>query len=608
MLIAFGNISFAQDMVNSKNTATERAPNLRGINDNSGNINIQAWGGRWFGQNAAATSFFAKGFLNATGSHTNFSPGTTSLYGAMEFNNTGTLYCIAVAAASPLQSLDTATGVLTNLGAITGLGAEQVLGMAFNSVNNTMYLTTTVAGSDKLYTLDLTTRVATLVGSPGQNFFDIAINSTGMAYGVSIADNLYSIDLTTGLATLIGPIGFDANFIQGIGFDRQTDTLWYAAYNNTVMRGELRTVNLTTGGTTLIAPFNPLAEVCGFAIPFSAPPPPIGGNTLVLVHDSTLADTPKRKADRDTLNVYLRSLISNFVVKQFDTTTTFDSLSNYNTIIIVETSFDAAAVRYLGAGARAQVKAWLNSGTASAKKSLVMIGGDLAYNYSRSGSGGRDLEFAETFGKYIFKVDNGQSTNPSTQGISIDIGNNRPMTTSPAGAGYWPDGCSIVPGGSSVLYRYTNHTALDTVAAIGNVQTGYNMASVFQDPRYFLGGYGEVMKAVVGWVRTNGGTITGVNNNVTSVINTPLDYNLSQNYPNPFNPSTKINFSIPKAGVVSLIVYDILGKEVIQLVDEFKAAGNHAINFNASSLSSGTYFYRIEAGEFKATKKMSLLK
>ncbi|MBK8981205.1 MAG: T9SS type A sorting domain-containing protein [Ignavibacteria bacterium] len=182
------------------------------------------------------------------------------------------------------------------------------------------------------------------------------------------------------------------------------------------------------------------------------------------------------------------------------------------------------------------------------------------------------------------------------------------MTTTPAGSGYYPDGCSVVPGGSSVLYRYTNHTALDTVAAIGNVQTGYNMASVFQDPRYFLGGFGEVMKAVVGWVNTNGGTITGINNNVTSIINTPLDYNLSQNYPNPFNPSTKINFSIPKAGIVSLIVYDILGKEVIQLVNEFKTAGNHAINFNASNLSSGTYFYRIEAGEFKATKKMSLLK
>ncbi|HAY33500.1 MAG TPA: hypothetical protein DCY06_05135 [Bacteroidetes bacterium] len=166
----------------------------------------------------------------------------------------------------------------------------------------------------------------------------------------------------------------------------------------------------------------------------------------------------------------------------------------------------------------------------------------------------------------------------------------------------------MVAGGSSVFYKYQNRSALDTLGGIGNVQPGYVVATIFQDPRYYLGGFGEVLKAVVGWVRANGGVITGVNNNVTSVINTPFDYNLSQNYPNPFNPSTKINFSIPKAGVVSLIVYDILGKEVIQLVNEFKAAGKHEINFNASNLSSGTYFYRIEAGEFKSTKKMSLLK
>ncbi|HRI84647.1 MAG TPA: T9SS type A sorting domain-containing protein [Ignavibacteria bacterium] len=609
ILLACGNFSFAQDNVNSRNTATERAPNLSGINDNSGNNNLQAWGGRWFGQNAAATSFFTKGFLNATGSHTNFSSGTTSLYGAMEFNNAGVLYCIAVAASSPLQSLDTSTGVLTNLGTITGLGTEQVLGMAFNPVNNTMYLTTTIAGSDKLYTLDLTTRAATLVGSPGQNFFDIAINSTGQAYGVTISDNLYSIDLSTGLATLIGPIGFDANFIQGIGFDRQTDTLWYAAYNNTVQRGELRTVNLTTGATTLIAPFNPLAEVCGFAIPFTSAPPPPVGNTLVLVHDTLAVSTTQRKADRDTLNKYLSGYLSNYTMVGFDTNTVLPDLTNYTTIILQETGFDAAALRYLGAGARNQVKNWLASGTTSNKKSLISIGADQGWNYSRNLSPAQDLVFAETYGKFIYRVDNAPgATSPSVTGVTIDIGNVRNLTSTPPGGSYWPDGCSMVAGGSSVFYKYQNRSALDTLGGIGNVQPGYVVATIFQDPRYYLGGFGEVLKAVVGWVRANGGVITGVNNNVTSVINTPFDYNLSQNYPNPFNPSTKINFSIPKAGVVSLIVYDILGKEVIQLVNEFKAAGKHEINFNASNLSSGTYFYRIEAGEFKSTKKMSLLK
>jgi len=89
----------------------------------------------------------------------------------------------------------------------------------------------------------------------------------------------------------------------------------------------------------------------------------------------------------------------------------------------------------------------------------------------------------------------------------------------------------------------------------------------------------------------------------------PDMYSLSQNYPNPFNPSTTIIFSIPKSSVVSLKIYDVLGKEVATLVDEFKNSGTYSANFNAaSSLTSGIYFYTISAGEFTSTKKLMLLK
>ena len=89
----------------------------------------------------------------------------------------------------------------------------------------------------------------------------------------------------------------------------------------------------------------------------------------------------------------------------------------------------------------------------------------------------------------------------------------------------------------------------------------------------------------------------------------PDVYSLSQNYPNPFNPSTTIIFSIPKSSVVSLKIYDVLGKEVATLVDEFKNSGTYSANFNAaSSLTSGIYFYKISAGEFTSTKKLMLLK
>ncbi|MDQ3021400.1 MAG: T9SS type A sorting domain-containing protein [Bacteroidota bacterium] len=100
------------------------------------------------------------------------------------------------------------------------------------------------------------------------------------------------------------------------------------------------------------------------------------------------------------------------------------------------------------------------------------------------------------------------------------------------------------------------------------------------------------------------GPLVGVSNNVSVVEG----FRLSQNYPNPFNPTTKIDYSIPKSGVVTIKIYDVIGKEVATLVNEFKNAGNYDIRFNGANFSSGVYFYRIESGNFVDTKKMFLLK
>jgi len=88
----------------------------------------------------------------------------------------------------------------------------------------------------------------------------------------------------------------------------------------------------------------------------------------------------------------------------------------------------------------------------------------------------------------------------------------------------------------------------------------------------------------------------------------PVEYSLLQNYPNPFNPSTKIEFKIPASGLVTLKVYDLLGREVTTLISEELQPGNYAVNFDAVSLSSGIYFYTLTAGDFVSTKKMILLK
>jgi len=88
----------------------------------------------------------------------------------------------------------------------------------------------------------------------------------------------------------------------------------------------------------------------------------------------------------------------------------------------------------------------------------------------------------------------------------------------------------------------------------------------------------------------------------------PLSYGLEQNYPNPFNPSTKINFSLQNAELVTLAVYNITGELVRTVLSEQMEAGNHSVEFSAQDLPGGVYFYQLSAGSFRETKKMTLLK
>ena len=96
--------------------------------------------------------------------------------------------------------------------------------------------------------------------------------------------------------------------------------------------------------------------------------------------------------------------------------------------------------------------------------------------------------------------------------------------------------------------------------------------------------------------------------NVEKELANPTEFILYQNYPNPLNPSTSITYAIPQTKKVVLKVYDVLGREVATLVNEEKQPGTYEINFDASSLTSGVYFYKIQAGSFVQTKKMILLK
>jgi len=123
------------------------------------------------------------------------------------------------------------------------------------------------------------------------------------------------------------------------------------------------------------------------------------------------------------------------------------------------------------------------------------------------------------------------------------------------------------------------------------VATGYTGTVAYGTPQIYSDSIGCLLVGVTG---------------NSSVI--PTVYSLSQNYPNPFNPVTKISYGLPKSGLVTLRIFDMLGREVASLINEFKAAGTYTVDFNASQLSSGVYFYKIETNGFTDIKKMMLIK
>ena len=182
----------------------------------------------------------------------------------------------------------------------------------------------------------------------------------------------------------------------------------------------------------------------------------------------------------------------------------------------------------------------------------------------------------------------------------------------------------------------TIYAMSDAGEAIWYYETGSEIgnATAYADGHlYFATADGELLKVYDGWryediqgksvwasKAPQWGTYQGNfrrsgNLSEASVINSvepleelPQNYALSQNYPNPFNPTTKINYSLPEATKVSLEVYNLLGRKVMELVNGQQSAGYHTATFDASGLSSGVYLYKLTTPSFTETKKMLLIK
>lgn len=229
------------------------------------------------GSTAWAYGFFGSGFISLdvstpgtyltsvpsapwasyAGAYDNLSP----YYYYILSNSDGYLYMINVSDGSILKKVG-----LPDFSA--GSPGASPTGMACDRNTGIMYVMCYGSTSD-LFTIDVNDASTTYVGSAtsGLLMIDIAIDGAGVLYGHSLSDEIYTIDKGTGASTLLGATGFDANYAQGMGYDPLGDVVYLAAYNNTSSQGELRSVNTTTGATTLIGAFVGGEEVDAFSFP-----------------------------------------------------------------------------------------------------------------------------------------------------------------------------------------------------------------------------------------------------------------------------------------------------------------------------------------------------
>ncbi|MEO8514927.1 MAG: T9SS type A sorting domain-containing protein [Ignavibacteria bacterium] len=209
----------------------------------------------------------------------------------------------------------------------------------------------------------------------------------------------------------------------------------------------------------------------------------------------------------------------------------------------------------------------------------------------------------------------GQITGVHFNSATIGIAGGSTMSKTTDGGATWTLlpalGTGTITGiqGTGTDYWYTRGTGIFRSTNDGTSWTQVHTHTAAQnDISLATDGNG----CMTGWSGGATGTIAkmtgapvGINDPISNI---PNSFKLEQNYPNPFNPTTNITYALPISGNVELKIYDLLGREVTTLVNSFVNAGTHTINFDASSLSSGVYFYTLTSGNFNQSKKMLLLK
>jgi hypothetical protein len=212
-------------------------------------------------------------------------------------------------------------------------------------------------------------------------------------------------------------------------------------------------------------------------------------------------------------------------------------------------------------------------------------------------------------GTVIFTADSeaisGNITCDNISSISLTLQNKTTLTSTIDSAAISIDASSKwIVTGNSIITTLTDASGISgtTITNItGNNNNVYYNSALSGNS--YLGG--KTYSLVNGGYLMPEGAVTGVAGNKSSV---PVKFLLNQNYPNPFNPSTIIEYQIPVNGMVTIKVYDAMGREIKTLVNVYKSAGSYSVSFDASKLASGIYLYQLQEGNFISTKKMLYLK
>jgi Secretion system C-terminal sorting domain len=710
LLLAFAWMNaFAQELTQSTgavpNMKLERIHTVVNTLDNPASI---AYG---YAGIAATTISFP---VPAGTPFTNLTPWVQpSFASSMIKGGNGNYYMTEIAPA--LYQFDPGTGAVTLLGSITGLGAEQPNGITYNPANSMYY----IAGSTQFFSFDVNTRVATLIGSfnvSGSLMIDLCFNAAGVCYAYDlVTDAAYTVNPSTGAATLLGPLGYDANFGQGMSYDMETSTIYLSAFNNGTFTGQFRTMDPGTGATTLIvdwgfeqvAPFAVNTEYgppCPIGAPSNPNPPngainiPLTGNTATWTNGTLTVNVELWFGPSgNVVKVYDGPAITSFALPQLNYATTylwyvvdkdatcgtqgptwsFTTISDPNLLEWCEDFADFSNWTVLGplglgnwsvtgtgnAGGTPPelTMAWSPSfnGESKIRSSVLPVSflnnwltdysfnffldyfGDpsgvvtVAVTYDGGATSSVLYNLVDPTGNVGPLVVSGQFTTPASGSTNMQIEityNGNSFNTDNV---YWDNMCisQIVPVELTsftananfgvvelqwITATETNNQGFEvqrsaggefeTIAFVeGHGTTTETQVYTYQDRTVVVGSYSYRLKQV-----DFSGTFD-YSNVIEADVPAPAEFALDQNYPNPFNPSTKIAFRLAVDSKVSLKVFDVLGQEVANLVNANLGVGAHSVDFDASSLNSGVYLYRIEATGIDGTnfvdvKKMILTK